>query len=229
MRAGCRQHRTTSTPTLRDETIGGFLGSLAARTPVPGGGATAALHAAQAAALLGMTARYSDGAENAEHADMIAMIIAEADRLREASADLIAIDGEAFGAVAEAYRLPKDTDEQRATRSTAIAAAMVTASSPPAALIGIGTRLLELAELLQPVVNRTVAGDVAAAVQAVRAAVVTSQVNIVANLTGVTDPGARERLTAVVAGVGDLEQRTARLTDAIRAGPSRPAPAGPTG
>jgi methenyltetrahydrofolate cyclohydrolase len=203
---------------VRDETIGSFLGKLAARTSVPGGGATAALHAAQAAALLGMTARYSDIQRNADHAGTIAMITDEADRLRETSVGLIAVDGEAFGAVAEAYRLPKDTDEQRATRATAIAAAMVTASSPPAAIIGIGTRLVELAELLQPVVNRTVAGDVVAAVQAVRAAVVTSQVNIEANLSGVTDAGARARLTDVLAGVPDLEQRTERLTAAIRAG-----------
>jgi formiminotetrahydrofolate cyclodeaminase len=202
---------------LRDETIGSFLGKLAARTSVPGGGATAALHAAQAAALLGMTARYSDSQRNAEHAETIATIIAESDRLREAAVDLIAIDGEAFSAVAEAYRLPKDTGEQRATRASAVAAAMVTASSPPAALIGIGTRLVELAELLQPVVNRTVAGDVAAAVQAVRAAVATSQVNVEANLSGVTDPGARERLTAVLSGVADLERRAQRLTAAIRA------------
>jgi methenyltetrahydrofolate cyclohydrolase len=203
---------------LRDETIASFLGKLAARTSVPGGGATAALHSAQAAALLGMTARYSDSQQRADHADTIAMITVEADRLREASADLIAIDGEAFGAVAQAYRLPRDTDEQRASRATAIAAAMVTASSPPAELIGIGTRLLELAELLQPLVNRTVAGDVAAAVQAVRAAIVTSQVNIEANLSGVTDPVARERLRAVLAGVGELEQRADRITAAIRAG-----------
>ena len=203
---------------MRDETIAGFLGQLAARVPAPGGGATAALHAAQAAALLGMTARYSDSPQHADHADTIAMIIAEADRLREASADLIAIDGEAFGAVAQAYRLPRDTDEQRASRASAIGAAMVTASSPPAELIGIGTRLVELAELLQPVVNRTVAGDVAAAVQAVRAAIVTSQVNIEANLSGVTDPGARERLRAVLAAVGELEQRADLITAAIRAG-----------
>lgn len=203
---------------MRDETISSFLGKLAARTSVPGGGATAALHAAQAAALLGMTARFSDSHRNANDAETIASVIAEADRLREVSAELIAIDGEAFGAVAEAYRLPKDTDEQRASRASAIAAAMVTASSPPAELIGIGTRLVELAELLQPVVNRTVAGDVAAAVQAVRAAIVTSQVNVEANLSGVTDPGARERLTAVLAGVDDLLQRVQRLTAAIRAG-----------
>jgi methenyltetrahydrofolate cyclohydrolase len=203
---------------VREETIGGFLDKLAARAPVPGGGATAALHAAQAAALLGMTARYSDGPRYAEHAATISMIVAEADRLREASADLISRDGEAFGAVAEAYRLPKDTGEQRASRSAAIAAAMITASSPPAELIGIGTRLLELAEQLRPIVNRTVVGDVAAAVEATRAAVATCRVNVAANLAGITDPAARARLTAAAGAVDELEERAARLTMAVRAG-----------
>jgi formiminotetrahydrofolate cyclodeaminase len=46
---------------VREQTIEAFLTDLAARIPAPGGGATAALHAAQAAALLGMVARYSDG------------------------------------------------------------------------------------------------------------------------------------------------------------------------
>lgn len=203
---------------MRDETVGDFLQKLAARAPVPGGGATAALHAAQAGALLGMTARYSDGPRYAEHAATIGVIVGEADRLREAAADLIAVDGEAFGAVAEAYRLPKDTAEQRSARSAAIAAAMITASSPPAELIGIGGRLLELAELLQPIVNRTVIGDVAAAAEAIRASVATCRVNVVANLTGITDPGARARLTEVAGAVDGLEERAARLTGAIRAG-----------
>ena len=46
---------------MRDETIGSFLTRLAARSAAPGGGATGALHAAQAAALLAMVARFSDG------------------------------------------------------------------------------------------------------------------------------------------------------------------------
>ena len=50
--------------------------------PAPGGGATAALHAAQGAALLGMVARYTTGQKYAEHQVTIARIIAEADDLR---------------------------------------------------------------------------------------------------------------------------------------------------
>src|ERR1700727_215132 len=56
-----------------DESIGSFLTRLAARSAAPGGGATGALHAAQAAALLAMVARFSDGPPyDAETADATA-------------------------------------------------------------------------------------------------------------------------------------------------------------
>ena len=56
---------------MRNDTIESFLQSLAARVPAPGGGATAALHAAQAAALVAMVARYSDGPRYAAHAEEV--------------------------------------------------------------------------------------------------------------------------------------------------------------
>jgi methenyltetrahydrofolate cyclohydrolase len=43
-----------SLTTVRDETVEAFLDLLAARVPAPGGGATAVLHAAQAAALVAL-------------------------------------------------------------------------------------------------------------------------------------------------------------------------------
>ena len=61
---------------MRTDTIETFLAQLAARVPAPGGGATAALHAAQAAALVAMVARYSDSAKFADHAGAIATITA---------------------------------------------------------------------------------------------------------------------------------------------------------
>src|SRR3974390_3111583 len=104
---------------MRDETISAFLEQLAARVPTPGGGATGALHAAQSAALLAMVARYSDGAKY--DAALMDHIIAEADGLRTDALTLAESDEEAFAAVAEAYRLPKETAEQKQARSAAVA------------------------------------------------------------------------------------------------------------
>jgi formiminotetrahydrofolate cyclodeaminase len=203
--------------TVRDETIGTFLQDLAAKTPAPGGGAVAALHAAQGAALLGMVARYSSGPRYAAVAQIIERVVAESDTLRAECTDLIAADAEAFGSVAAAYASPKDTDEQKAARSAAIAAALVTAAGPPAAVIAAAVRLLDLAEELRPAGNRTVLSDVAAAAEAIRAAAATARINVEVNLVGITDAAARERYGEVVASVDMLLARADAVTAAVRA------------
>src|SRR3977135_3222631 len=100
---------------MRDDTIAAFLDQLAARVSAPGGGTTAALHAAQAAALLAMVARYSDGPRY--DAGLMNRIVTEADALREDALALAEDDAKAFDAVAEAYRLPLAPPRRPARRA----------------------------------------------------------------------------------------------------------------
>ena len=118
---------------MRDETIGSFLTRLAARSAAPGGGATGALHAAQAAALLAMVARFSDGPRY--DAETVGRVRAAADGLADEGLGLGVADGAAFEKVIAAYKLPKDTPEATAARSAAIADAMAGAARPPADLM----------------------------------------------------------------------------------------------
>jgi formiminotetrahydrofolate cyclodeaminase len=199
---------------LRDETVEAFLGQLAARVPAPGGGATAALHAAQAAALVAMVARYSNGARY--DADLMARILTEADGVRDEALALAEADAKAFGAVSAAYQLPKETDEQLQARSAAIAAALVGAARPPADVIRAARRLVELAEELRPAGNRNVITDVAAAAEAARAAAVTARVNIEVNLRGIKDNAIRTELTATAAITDEIIARADRVVAAVR-------------
>ncbi len=203
-----------SLPTLRDETIEAFLGQLAARVPAPGGGATAALHAAQSAALVAMVARYSNGARY--DAELMGHIFAEADGLRDEALSLAEADAAAFGAVSEAYQLPKDTDELLDARSAAIAAALTGAARPPAEVIRTAVRLIELAEALLPAGNRNVITDVAAAAEAARAAAVTARVNIEVNLRGINDAAIRAELSATAAATDEITARADRIVAAVR-------------
>src|ERR1700758_1323564 len=113
---------------MRDETITAFLDQLAARVPAPGGGASAALHAAQAAALLAMVARYSTGEKYAAPQSVVERIIREADVLRGRALTLAEQDAAAFTAVTRAYALPRASEPERAARSAAIAEALVGAA-----------------------------------------------------------------------------------------------------
>ena len=201
----------------RDETIGTFLEKIAAKTPAPAGGAVAALSGAQAAALIAMVARYTTGPKYAAVAQTVERVIREADELRAECTDLIAADAAAFGSVAAAYALPKDTAEHQAARSAAIAAALVTATKPPAEVIAAAGRLLDLAEALRPVGNRTVLGDLVAAAEAIRSAAASSRIFVQANLAGITDTAARERYGEVAGQVDTLLARADTASAAVRA------------
>jgi methenyltetrahydrofolate cyclohydrolase len=201
---------------MRDETIADFLNQLAARVPAPGGGATAGLHAAQSAALLAMVARYSDGPKYAEHADLIDRVRAEADALIPDTLGLAEADAEAFGAVAEAYKLPKDTDDDKAARSAAIEASLAGAAKVPADVVQAALRLAELAEELLPVGNRNVLTDIGAAAEAARAAAVTAALNIEVNLRGIKDTELRASLQGTSALTSEVTLISERVVAAVR-------------
>jgi formiminotetrahydrofolate cyclodeaminase len=84
---------------MRDETVDGFLRQLAARTSAPGGGATAALHAAQAAALIVMAARFSDGPRY--DAAIVRRVIPAAEALIDEALAPAEADAAAFGKVTQ--------------------------------------------------------------------------------------------------------------------------------
>jgi methenyltetrahydrofolate cyclohydrolase len=189
--------------TIGQWTIEHYLAELADRVPTPGGGAAAALHAAQAAALIAMVARYSDGARY--DTALTGRIAAEADALRERSLSLAAADADAFRAVTAAYQVPKDDP----ARSERIAAALTGAARPPADVIDVAVRLVSLAEDLVPSGNRNLLADVAAAAAAAMAAAMTARVNIEVNVRGSIHPSA--------ARVDDIVTRAGQVVAAVRA------------
>ncbi|GAA2363716.1 cyclodeaminase/cyclohydrolase family protein [Saccharopolyspora halophila] len=201
---------------MRTDTIEEFLHDLAARVPAPGGGATAALHAAQAAALLGMVARYSDGEKYAEHAATIHEVRDTTDELRGLCLDLAEQDAEAFGAVANAYRLPKQTPEEKRARSLAIGTALAEAGRVPARVIVLAEQIVELAERLRPIGNPNVISDVAASAIAARAAISTARVNVEINLSGITDLDLRTELDEALVKTDDMLLRADTVTSAVR-------------
>ncbi|TDD17114.1 cyclodeaminase/cyclohydrolase family protein [Nonomuraea diastatica] len=196
---------------MRDSKIVDFLAELADRVPAPGGGATAALHAAQAAALLGMVARYTTGEKYADHAATVAGAIAETDTLRGQALKLAEEDAAAFTAVTDAYRLPKGEE-----RSAAIARALAAAAEPPARVAETATRAVGLCELLLPIANRNLVTDVAAAADAARAALSTARVNVEVNLGGIEDERARRELTGRLSGVDAAMARADAVTASVR-------------
>ncbi|WP_433205958.1 cyclodeaminase/cyclohydrolase family protein [Nocardia sp. CA-107356] len=171
-----------SQPSFAEATLAQYLTDLAAKMPAPGGGAVAALHAAQGAALVAMVARYTTRTKDAEHQPVVDRIIEAADAARERALALADADAAAFTAVGNAYKLPKQTPEQSAARTDAITAALIEAARVPAAVVDEADEVLSLAAELLPIGNPNVVTDIGAAADAARAAATSSQLNIEINV-----------------------------------------------
>ncbi|HEV2372021.1 MAG TPA: cyclodeaminase/cyclohydrolase family protein [Streptosporangiaceae bacterium] len=165
-----------------------YLDELADRRPVPGGGAAAALHVAQGAALLCMVGRYSDGARQEAEAEAIRESVLAGEGLRRTALRLADEDAEAFSRVAVAYAAPKETEAEREARRTAIASTLASATRPAADLVCVAGEVVRLAQRLAGAANKNLAADLAAAVEATRAGGATARINILANLSGISDP-----------------------------------------
>ena len=201
---------------LSTEKIGDYLARLSAKEPTPGGGAAAALHAAQGAALIAMVARYSTGEKYAEHADEIARITESADELVARSLECADADETAFGAMGDSYGLPRGTDEEKAARKGAISDAAAGAARPPMRVIAIARKIVDLAGELIPIGNRNLITDLAAAADAARAAAGTSRVNIEINRPSVKDSDMALRLSRSADDVDAVQTDADRVTEQVR-------------
>ncbi|RJT83275.1 formimidoyltetrahydrofolate cyclodeaminase [Arthrobacter cheniae] len=197
---------------ISSETIDAYLARLASREPTPGGGAAAALHAAQGAALVAMVARYTTGVKYEQHDELVRRIISAADGLVAEALRLADADEQAFQGVMKSYKLPSGTEELKAARTASLQEALILAAQTPAQLIGLASTVVELATELFEVANTTVISDIAAAADAARAAATTARVNIDINVVAIKDAAARSRLADQTDG---LEEKVVLAADAL--------------
>lgn len=190
-----------------DESIESYLGRLASGEPTPGGGATGALAVAEGAGLLAMAARFSAAEEDARASEgLIAACLGLADG-----------DERGFGAVAEAFRLPRDTPEARSRRSAAIQAALAEAVQPPRGIVDVAERALDLAERVLDAANPNVLSDVGAALGCVRGGLTAAAVTLETNLGPLRDEGLEGVLRTDVDRADRLVARADALLGRVRA------------
>lgn len=202
---------------MRDQTIGEWLEAVASPTPAPGGGAAAALNAAVGAALIEMACNLTIGRPRyAPQEAAMRAALAEATTLRRRALHLAAADVEAFGAVSAAYKLPKETDQQRRTRTEQIQRALVGATEVPLHTAVLAGEVVQLARRILDGTNVNVRADVAAAAIAGRAALEVALINVEANLAAIRDPPRSKELTERLAEVSWLAAEAERTVRNIR-------------
>jgi formiminotetrahydrofolate cyclodeaminase len=165
-----------------------FLERLGSSDPVPGGGSAAALAAAMGAALVAMVAELTTGRPAyAEHEATIRKLRFDALDRRNELLDLAQQDAEAYDAVVRARHLPKESEAEKAARSSALEAAMLEAARIPLRAAVVASEVLDLAERIAPIGNRNAVSDAGVAAQLAAAGLRGAVLNVRINLPYLAD------------------------------------------
>jgi methenyltetrahydrofolate cyclohydrolase len=208
---------------FRDLTVAQFVDVLASGAPVPGGGAAAAIAGSLGAALVAMVANLSGGRPRYEaHATLHERTLRAARELQDRLLALADEDAAAFSGYSAALKLPRDTDEERATRSAAIGEAALAATLTPLRTVEAASEVVALAESLAGRSNRNASSDLEVASHMAVAACRSAAANVYINLPSLGDEGrARELYDRTEGLVAAAERLAARTRELVGGGEAR--------
>jgi glutamate formiminotransferase / formiminotetrahydrofolate cyclodeaminase len=192
-----------------------FLDQLSAPTPTPGGGSAAAYAVAMGAGLVAMVAGVTIGKKSyvSVEADMQALR-GQAEEIREDQTNFVEDDAAAFEAVMSAYRLPKDTPEQKQARQDSIQIATINAAHVPLHVAKGAVKVMELAKIAIEKGNRNAVSDAASATAMAQAGLAAAGYNVRINIASLPDSSAGKKFLVQIA---ELEDKATYVTTAIKA------------
>lgn len=195
------------------KSIGNFAELVAAGTPAPGGGSVSAYCGMLAASLGQMVCNLTIGKPKYAAAEpRLTEIKAELEQLGGRLSELIAEDAASFEDVLQSYRLPKDSDEQKAHRAARIQIALQGAVAVPVETAQRSFDVLELLGELAGIGNTNALSDVAVGAQLARTAIKGASYNVGVNLDSITDHAAADRTREQMK---DLIERSGSIAEQV--------------
>jgi glutamate formiminotransferase/formiminotetrahydrofolate cyclodeaminase len=191
-----------------------FIEELAAPTPTPGGGSAAAYAGAMGAGLVAMVAGLTIGKK--KYADVEAEMQAVrvvAEKLRKELTQCVDDDASAFEALMGTYQLPKETEEEKATRSAAILNATMNAAHVPLNVAEDAVKVMELALKCAKKGNVNAISDSMSGFGLCRASLTAAGYNVKINLNSLEDKSLGEKMLTQLK---ELEVKADELEKEIR-------------
>lgn len=175
---------------LIEKSVREFVELLSSKEPVPGGGGAAALVGAIGVALGSMVGNLTVGKEKYKDVEAeIIKILESAKSLQAELLDLVDEDAKVFGKVAGVYKMPKNTEEEKAKRNEAMEEALKEACRVPIKIMELSYEAIKLHRKLADIGNRLAISDVGVGVLCLKAALLSGRMNVIINLNGIKDEG----------------------------------------
>jgi formiminotetrahydrofolate cyclodeaminase len=199
-----------------DKPVIQFLDELASNAPVPGGGSTAALTGALAAALVSMVGNLTVGKRRyASVEEDVKALLGRSESLRRRLADLLESDTQVYGSLSKAYKLPRNTEEQKAARTAAIQAALKEAEFVPMQIAEACVEVLDLCAPMAEKGSRLAVSDAGVAALLAEGGLRSAALNVLINLNSIRDEEfvrrEQAKLDGLLAGKGQLKEQVYEL------------------
>jgi formiminotetrahydrofolate cyclodeaminase len=176
-----------------------FVATTASNEPVPGGGSIAALAGALAAALGEMVANLTIGKKKyVEVEEEMKVIASTLEEKRQILIELIDKDATSFDDVMKAFKLPKETDEEKAARTHAIQEGTKYAASVPLETAKVSYSIMEYSLKVVEKGNKNAVTDGAVSAMMARTAVLSALMNVKINLGSIKDEAFVSNMTKEV-------------------------------
>ena len=164
-----------------------FSDEVSRETPAPGGGSVSSYVGALGTSLGGMVANLSCNTRGWENkVDIFSEKAYEINQLREKLLSLVDEDANSFNSIMEAYKLPKDSEENKQIRSKAIKDATLYAAQIPLNIMVESYNSYEIIEFLAKEGNQNSLSDSGVACLCVHTAIHGAYLNVRINLKDAT-------------------------------------------
>lgn len=190
---------------LTEKPVRSFLDELASSAPAPGGGSVAALAGALGAALISMVNNLTIGKEKyADVQDDIKALLEKSETLRKKLANLLEEDVAAYTQLSQTMKMPRDTEEQKATRAKTMDRDLKAAADVPLRVAEACVAVMELCRPAAEKGNVNAVSDVGVGILMAEAGLRSAALNVLINLGWIKDTRyvseTREKLDALLSG-----------------------------
>jgi glutamate formiminotransferase/formiminotetrahydrofolate cyclodeaminase len=191
-----------------------FLDELASPLPAPGGGSAAAYAGAMGAGLVSMVAGLTIGKKKyAEVESEMQAIHVMSEKLRAEMTQAVDDDAAAFEAVMGAFKLPKESDEEKTARTAAIQIATLNAAHVPLHSVKNSVKIMELALKCATHGNLNAISDAMSGFAMSRACLTAAGYNVRININSLPNKSAGDEYLKELA---ELEKKADKLEKEIR-------------
>ena len=178
---------TNKNGNLIDLSSRSFSDEVSRETPAPGGGSVSSYVGALGTSLAGMVANLSCNTRGWENkVEIFSAKAYEINQLREKLLSLVDEDAHSFNSIIEAYKLPKDSEENKKIRSKAIKDATLYAAQIPLNIMVESYNSYEIIEFLAKEGNQNSLSDSGVACLCVHTAIHGAYLNVRINLKDAT-------------------------------------------